>query len=93
MTNANTMELGLIVKDAKVVVSSRMVAQVFEKPHNDVLKSIRALDCSEAFALGNFSQSSYVNEQNKEMPEVLMTRDGFTFLAMGYTGERAKQKA
>jgi anti-repressor protein len=82
-------ELGLIVRDSKIVVSSRDVARVFEKPHNDVLKSIRALGCSEAFAQGNFSQSSYINEQNREMPEVLMTRDGFTILAMGYTGEKA----
>ncbi|EFC90079.1 phage regulatory protein, Rha family [Dethiosulfovibrio peptidovorans DSM 11002] len=82
-------KLGIVVKDEKVVVSSRDVARVFEKPHNDVLKTIRALGCSETFALGNFSQSSYFNEQNREMPEYLMTRDGFTLLAMGYTGARA----
>ena len=34
-------------------------------------------------------QSSYTNEQNKSQPEYLITRDGFTLLVMGYTGERA----
>ena len=91
MTNMDTRELGLIVKDAKVVVSSRMVAQVFEKEHNVVLRSIRELGCSEEFGRCNFAQSSYVNEQNREMPEVLMTRDGFTFLAMGFTGSEASR--
>ena len=39
----------------------------------------------------NFADSSYKNEQNKKQPEVLMTRDGFTFLAMGFTGKKAAQ--
>ena len=94
MTNFNENELqgnglGLIVKDTKVVVSSKMVAQVFEKEHRRVLQDIRELGCSKEFGQHSFVQSSYINEQNKEMPEVLMTRDGFTFLAMGYNGERA----
>lgn len=82
-------ELGIIVKDDKVVVSSRDVARVFEKEHNKVLRDIRELECSEGFRLSNFGQSSRLNEQNREMPEYLMTRDGFTLLAMGYTGAKA----
>lgn len=94
MTNINENELqgnglGLIVKDAKVVVSSRMVAQVFEKEHKHVLRDILELQCSSAFRESNFGPSSYRNGQNKVMPEFLMTRDGFTLLAMGYNGERA----
>ncbi|NCC96491.1 MAG: phage regulatory protein/antirepressor Ant, partial [Synergistales bacterium] len=82
-------ELGIIVKDDKVVVSSRDVARVFEKEHNKVLRDIRELECSVGFRLSNFGQSSRLNEQNREMPEYLMTRDGFTLLAMGYTGAKA----
>jgi Rha family phage regulatory protein len=45
------------------------------------------LDVSSEFRESNFGLSSYQSEQNKEMPEYLMTRDGFTILAMGYTGK------
>ena len=50
-------EFGIVIRDRKAVVSSRDVARVFEKPHNDLLKAIRNLECSEEFRLGNFSQS------------------------------------
>jgi Rha family phage regulatory protein len=85
----NEQNLGLIIRDGKAVVSSRDVARVFEKEHKNVLKDIRELKVSSEFGRLNFEQSSYANEQNKEQPEYLMTRDGFTLLAMGYTGERA----
>lgn len=38
-----------------------------------------------------FSESRYLNEQNKEQPMFLMNRDGFTLLAMGFTGKKAMQ--
>ena len=81
--------LGLFVDRNKVWTTSRDVAAKFEKPHNDVLKAIRALDCSPEFSLGNFSQSDYVTDRGKKYPQYLMTRDGFTFLAMGFTGPKA----
>lgn len=69
--------------------NSLIVAQMFEKEHKDVLKSIRNLDCSEEFRLRNFAPSSYINEQGKRQPCINMTRDGFTFLVMGYRGKKA----
>lgn len=85
--------LGLTVRGGRVVVSSRDVARVFEKEHRDVLKSIRSLDCTDDFRLRNFAQSSEVvdtgNGTKRSFPIYLMTRDGFVFLAMGYTGKRA----
>lgn len=89
MNNTNTQELGLMVRDEKVVVSSRTVAEAFGKEHKNVMQSIRNLECTEDFRLLNFQQSSYLNEQQRDTPEYLMTRDGFTFLAMGFTGPRA----
>lgn len=44
---------------------------------------------SDEFRLLNFEESYYINAQNKHQPMVMMTRDGFTLLAMGYTGELA----
>lgn len=71
--------------------NSLMVAKMFEKRHDDVLKSIRNLDCSEEFRLRNFAESSYKNEQGKKQPCYNMTRDGFVFLVMGYRGKKAAQ--
>lgn len=70
-------------------VNSLMVAQMFEKEHNKVMRDIRELDCSEEFRLSNFGQSSYRNDQNKKQPCYDMTRDGFVFLVMGYRGKKA----
>ena len=56
------------------VVSSREVAERFGKQHKDVLKAIEALEYTPEFALLNFKESSYLNSQNKENPEYLVTR-------------------
>ena len=77
-----------------VLVDSRWVAKAFEKEHKNVLRDIdRILNVesglSGEFGRLNFEQSSYRNQQNKKQPCYLMTRDGFTVLAMGYTGKRA----
>ena len=77
-------DLGLVIKDNKVVVCSRDVARVFEREHKVVLKAIRELGCSDEFRRHNFMPSTYTNEQNHEQPEYLLTRDGFVLLAMGF---------
>lgn len=59
------------------------------KNTQEVLRDIRELECSDDFRVGNFAESSYFNSQNKKQPMCVMTRDGFTLLVMGYTGEKA----
>lgn len=71
------------------LTTSRIVARVFGKRHDHVLRDIRALECSEDFRRLNFGESSYLNAQNKTQPEFQMTRDGFMFLVMGFTGAEA----
>ena len=80
----------------EAMVDSRFVAEAFEKNHQHVMESIRNLlsdksGYSQEFRQSNFRQSSYINEQNKKQPCYVMTRDGFTALAMGFTGQRANQ--
>ena len=82
---------GVTEKQGKPIVSSRYVADVFNKRHDNVIADIRKLECSEEFRLLNFKESYYKNEQNKKQPKADMTFDGFIFLAMGYTGKRAAQ--
>lgn len=81
-----TMKFG---REERAGCTSLDVAETFEKDHRHVLRDIRELGCSDEFRVSNFGQSSYINEQNKMQPMVVMTRDGFTLLAMGYTGELA----
>ncbi len=82
-------ELGIVIRDQKVVVSSRDVARVFEKDHDKVVRDIRDLDCSPSFSTANFGESVYTSDRGRTYTEYLMTRDGFILLAMGYTGARA----
>lgn len=71
------------------VVTSLDVAETFGKRHSDVLRDIENLECSPEFRERNFAFSKYSVENNKKTyPMVYMTRDGFTILAMGYTGEK-----
>lgn len=80
------MKLG---KEERAAVTSLDVAETFGKAHDKVLRDIRELGCSDEFRFSNFGESSYLNAQNKKQPMYLMTRDGFTLLAMGYTGDLA----
>ncbi len=79
------------------VISSRTVHKVFDKEHRNVLRDIRELiervERSEE-RTGSldglkseptyFYQSTYVDKWNREKPEYLLTKDGFTLLVMGY---------
>jgi Rha family phage regulatory protein len=82
--------LGLIEKSGKVVVSSRDIARVFEKRHADVMRDVRTiLDVDDDFNQRNFALVEYTDAKGESRPEYLITRDGFTLLVMGYTGEKA----
>lgn len=78
----------------QAVTSSLLIAEKFGKEHKNVMQSIRNLIgvTAENSAIAEmFSESRYFNEQNKEQPMFLMNRDGFTLLAMGFTGKKAMQ--
>ena len=75
----------------KVVTTSLKVAEVFEISHDNVLQAIRNLECSREFVALNFQANTYKDRFNRSHPMYEMTRDGFTFLAMGFTGKKAAQ--
>jgi len=79
------------VEDGKVVADSRTIAELFEKQHKDVLKAIRNLNCSNDFKGRNFAPNKNKDLTGEYTESVDMTRDGFTFLVMGFTGEKAAQ--
>lgn len=72
------------------ITTSLIVAQVFGKEHNKVCRDIENLSCSESFRVANFGETPYVHPQNGQTYKMYtMTKDGFSFLVMGYTGEKA----
>jgi Rha family phage regulatory protein len=81
--------IALIQDGGKVWTTSLDVAEKFGKQHAHVLRSIRDLECSAQFNQSNFGAVDYVDPKGERRPMVRMTRDGFTFLAMGFTGKEA----
>ena len=76
------------------LTNSKLVAEVFEKEHKNVMQSIRKLmdgTAQNSAVRQMFSESTYLNEQNKEQPMFIMNQDGFTLLAMGFNGKKAME--
>lgn len=81
----------VIMRDQQAVTTSLKVAEVFEKNHRDVMKSIRNLTAQNFAVLKMFVEGKYTNSQNKQQPMFYMNRDGFTILAMGFTGSKVME--
>src|SRR5690625_1222956 len=79
----------VFVQNKKVVTDSLTVAEDFNKRHDRVLQDIRNLNCSKEFSLHHFVESTYDNSVGREYPKFFMTEQGFSLLAMGYTGKEA----
>lgn len=72
--------------------TSLAIAQAFEKEHKNVLRDIQNLECSPKFLELNFELYEYSKDLGigvREYPAYRLTRDGFAFLAMGFTGKKA----
>ena len=75
------------------ITTSLIVAKVFGKRNSDVLRDVRNLNCSNDFRERNFA----LMVEMRQLPQggaqkteyYTMTKDGFSFLVMGYTGEKA----
>lgn len=73
------------------VTTSLIVAQVFGKEHNKVCRDIENLSCSASFNAANFGVIEYTDSRGRVQKAYQMTKDGFSFLVMGYTGDKAGQ--
>lgn len=105
MSNIKTVERdewGVRGIKGKVLVSSRMLAERFDKEHKFVLRVIRdkAKEAQEEFDTTgstalldfterNFAPSEYKDKTGKKNIEYQITKDGFAFIAMGFTGTKA----
>jgi Rha family phage regulatory protein len=75
----------------KDVTTSLLIAETFGKEHKNVLRDIEALDCSTEFNALNFEPIEYFDSRNRSQKAFEITKDGFSFLVMGYTGGKAAQ--
>ena len=95
MTTLTEFSPEMIVQDNHPVTTSLAVSNAFEKNHRDVLRSIKDLEIPEDYRERNFAPTfreipGPKGSVRKE-PVILITRDGFTILAMGFTGKRAME--
>ena len=81
----------VIMHDQQAVTTSLKVAEIFEKKHQHVMESIRKLTVENSTVRKMFVEDSYLNSRNQQQPMYYMNRDGFTLLAMGFTGSKAME--
>jgi len=83
--------LTIVSKNGQAVTTSRQIAENFGKLHKDVLESARTIIGSAENSAQWFFASTYKDSTGRSLPEFIMNRDGFTLLAMGFTGSDAMQ--
>lgn len=84
----------VIMKDQQAVTTSLQVAEVFGKNHRDVLEAIQnKISSAENSAQYDsmFAQGEYKDKSGKRNKMYYMNRDGFTFIAFGFTGKKADE--
>ena len=82
------------MRDRQAVTTSLQVAKVFNKKHKHVIEAINnkiqsaenSADYQKMFVVGTYKDS-----QGRTYPMYYMNRDGFTFIAFGFTGAKADQ--
>lgn len=79
----------LSTQNGEPVASSRQIAESFGKEHKDTLESIRQILAAENSATKSMFYETTFENRGKQYPMYLMNRDGFTLLAMGFTGKAA----
>ena len=72
-------------------VSSLDIAEKFGKRHDHVMRSIKELmdNCPKEFTAPNFGVSEYTDKTGRKLPFYLLSRDAFTLVTMGFTGQAA----
>lgn len=86
-------ELVYLSKRDEAVCSSLQVAEKFGKRHADVIRAINNLleNDSTQNCVRCFNKASYTDAKGEKRPMYVMNRDGFTFLVMGFTGNKANE--
>lgn len=75
----------------QATATSLKIAESFGKRHDNVLRTIKNMECSPEFRALNFEAGEYTDVTGVKRPMYTITRDGFAFLASGFTGKEAAQ--
>ena len=84
----------VIMHDRQAVTTSLILAEAFNKQHKNVIQAIEAkINTAENSALlkNMFVEDSYIASNGKQNKMYYLNRDGFTFIAMGFTGRKADE--
>lgn len=81
----------LEIIEGQITTTSQQIAEHFGKRHADVIRAIRKLEAPDDFTERNFALSEFTDSTGRKLPAYRITRDGFTLLAMGFTGKEAMQ--
>ncbi len=84
----NKIEVSFKVIKNQIFINSLDLAKVFNKRHNNIIRTIKDLPQDE-FKTLNFKNKVYLDAQMKPRPCYNLTRDGFSLLVMGFTGQKA----
>lgn len=77
------------IKNGRAVTTSVAIAEFFGKRHDNVLRAIANIECSEKFNALNFEDVTYTDAKGEKRPMYQITKNGFVFLVMGFTGKKA----
>ncbi len=77
------------IKNGRAVTTSVAISEFFGKRHDNVIQKIKLLDCSAEFTALNFKVSEYTDSTGRKLPMYQITKNGFVFLVMGFTGKKA----
>lgn len=84
----------VIMHDQQAITTSLVLAEAFEKQHKHVIEAIeKKISTAENSALlkNMFIEDSYIASNGKQNKMYYLNRDGFTFIAMGFTGKKADE--
>ncbi|MBF7683927.1 Rha family transcriptional regulator [Acinetobacter sp. B5B] len=80
------------IEHGQPLTTSTSIAERFNKAHKNILRDIEKLECSDEFRELNFELTFEINKignTERKTPYYKITRDGFAFLCMGFTGKEA----
>ncbi|EAH5830921.1 Rha family transcriptional regulator [Campylobacter jejuni] len=84
----NGVDVELEVANDQVTTTSLDIAAVFNKRHDNIIAKIETFP-KDSFTDLNFKASKYIDSTGRILPCYKITRDGFSLLVMGFTGEKA----
>lgn len=81
----------IILKEVngEITVSSREIADRFEKQNKHVNEAIRKLMDENSTVKNMVTENKYLSPRGREETEYMLNRDGFSLVAMGFTGTKA----